>query len=261
MPTKHAHSSSPARVPAKSRRPTRAASAKKKRSARATVFTATARGWIARDRKYSEIFGVLQPRGRVFTPAGDPVTLQAGSKLGYCLAQYAPHPDHVNWICVTHGLSQVTLQRGRASQIELIVNWHQPESAPALAVLSAAAQMMLSSGKPLTPGELITLTVPDQGPCPKHWLVAKPDESVPHKLDAGGGPFHMLLLMGISDAEMEFATKVNPELADGRRVLLEALRAGGVYPVSDPLRLCLTRRRDFNRLWENAFRMICEEGK
>jgi hypothetical protein len=29
-------------------------------------------------------------------------------------------------------------------------------------------------------------------------------------------------------------------------VLLEALRVGGVYPVTDTARVCLTRRRDFN---------------
>jgi hypothetical protein len=39
---------------------------------------------------------------------------------------------------------------------------------------------------------------------------------------------------------------------------MEALRMGGIYPVSDPKRLCLTRRRDFHRLWENAFRVVRE---
>jgi hypothetical protein len=67
-----------------------------------------------------------------------------------------------------------------------------------------------------------------------------------------------MVLLGISDAELEQAMKVPTELADGRKVLMEALRSGGVFPVTDPKRLCLTRRRDFRRLWENAFRTVRE---
>jgi hypothetical protein len=39
---------------------------------------------------------------------------------------------------------------------------------------------------------------------------------------------------------------------------MEALRIGGVFPVTDPKRTCLTRRRDYLRLWETAFRTVRE---
>ena len=91
-----------------------------------------------------------------------------------------------------------------------------------------------------------------------NWIAATPDKAIPEKIEQPGGSVKMILLLGVSDAEMQVALKVNPEHANGRQVLLEALKAGGVFPVTDPKRTCLTRRRDFLRLWENAFRMVRE---
>jgi hypothetical protein len=104
----------------------------------------------------------------------------------------------------------------------------------------------------------------------QHWLACEPDPTIPAHLDIPLNPhsgkkgkgevgrLRFVLLLGISDAELQCALKVNPALADGRTVLLEALQDGGVFPVSDPERTCLTRRSDFHRLWENAFRIVRE---
>jgi hypothetical protein len=68
------------------------------------------------------------------------------------------------------------------------------------------------------------------------------------------------VLLGITEDELQMGLRVRPEIANGRQVLLEAMRSGGVYPVSDPARGCMTRRRDFHRVWETSFRTVREKA-
>ena len=89
-----------------------------------------------------------------------------------------------------------------------------------------------------------------------HWIVCVSDKSTPAKLDSDSGNVHFAVLVGITEAEMQCAMRVRPELADGRKVLFEALRRGQVYPITDPDRTCMTRRRDFHRIWEAAFQHV-----
>lgn len=233
---------------------------KKPRVIRSAARTTTggSSAWSARDRKYGEIFGAIFPKGRVFSPEGVTVTTQAGARLELCLAQYAPTPERMSWVYVTHGLSQSD-KRGKTGRIELLLHSRERDAAAAR-VLTQAARYLLESGNPFSPGDVLSSAqIADAGlPGMQHWIAAAPDKPVPEKIEQPGGALRLMLLLGVSDAEMQVALKVNAELADGRRVLLEALRVGGVFPVTDPKRTCLTRRRDFHRLWECAFRTVRE---
>jgi hypothetical protein len=123
-----------------------------------------------------------------------------------------------------------------------------------------AVQYMNETRRPIAPGMVLSGSeIPDLNVGPlEHWLACVPDRGIPEKFAHPEGSVRFVLLMGISDAEMQHALRVNPSLADGREVLFEALRQGGVYPVTDTERLCMTRRGDFHRLWENAFRTVRE---
>jgi len=253
MATKsHARTAGPAKPaakPAKSKgrkpepKPSRVAGSTAKIGASSNAFA-------ARDKKYSEIFGAVFPKGRVFDSAGEAITLQAGAQLDVCFAQYAPTPERMSWVYASHGLSQKA--KNKESRLELMLHCRERD-ASAVRILMNTARYMLESGNPLKPGDLLSSTqIADPGLTGlPHWIVAEPEKSIPEQLD-------LILLLGVSDAEMQVALKVNPELADGRRVLLEALRVGGVFPVTDSKRTCLTRRRDFHRLWECAFRTVRE---
>lgn len=267
MATKSGHARSagavkPARAAkGKARKP----EAKKPRSVRSAPKSVSSSsstsggGFASRDRKYSEIFGAVFPKGRVFDPTGESITSAVGAQLELCCAQYAPTPDRMSWVYVTHGISTSAGAKNKDARYELMMHSRDRDNAAAR-VLASAAKYILSSGNLLSPGDLISSSqISDPGlPGLQHWVVATPDKTVPEKLEQAGGAMRLILLLGVSDAEMQVALKVNPDLADGRRVLLEALRAGGVFPVTDPKRTCLTRRRDFHRLWECAFRAVRE---
>ncbi|MCY3021634.1 MAG: suppressor of fused domain protein [Planctomycetota bacterium] len=190
---------------------------------------------------------------------GSCVTPLAGCREGLCVMQYPPRPDRMSWVYVTHGLSQAARKGRRSSRLELVVHWRNRES-QAARVLLHAARSMLESGSPVGPGTVISSRdVPGvAAPGLQHWLVCGPDRTIPERIEHPGGHVRFVLLLGITDAELQCALRVNSALADGRQVLLEAVRDGGVYPVSDPERNCLTRRGDFLRLWENAFRTVRE---
>jgi hypothetical protein len=149
--------------------------------------------------------------------------------------------------------------REKPLRVELVMHWRDKDTLP-LQILTAAAKYISSSGNVLAPGQVLSASegVNTGIDLIYHCLAFDPEPALPRELDLPGGAVRPLVLLGISDAELEFAAKVRPELADGREVLMEALRSGGVFPVTDPKRLCLTRRRDFMRIWEAAFRKIRE---
>jgi hypothetical protein len=226
--------------------------------------------WLARHKKYTELFGPAFPKGKVLAPDGNYVTAAAATKQDLCFAQYPPRPDRIGWLYVTHGLSQACVKGDRPARTELAVHWRDRDT-KALGILAEAAQSLLVDGHPMTPGAILScqerpkLSVVNL----QHWIICLPDQAVPAHLDValGGkkakgeaGRIRFILLMGISDAELQCALKVNPSLADGRQVLLEALQTGGVFPMSDPSRTCLTRRGDFHRLWEHAFHAVRERA-
>jgi hypothetical protein len=228
------------------------------------------------------VFGPAFPKGKVLAPDGSCVTPLAASRRDMCFLQYPPRPDRVGWIYVTHGLSQGPSSGGRAPRVELALHWRERDSKAPITVLAQAARYIRERGHALDSGAVLSSRdIPDLAVFGlQHWLACMPDPTIPAHLDlsaagkakpkgrkAGArsrsskaelGRIRFILLLGISDAELQCALRVNPSLADGRQVLLEALQGGGVFPVSDPQRTCLTRRSDFHRLWENAFRAVRE---
>jgi len=211
--------------------------------------------WSAREKKLAQIFGPTTPKGKVYAADGSLITAAAAARSGCCVMAFAPRPDRMNWIYLSHGLSAAGKHK-----TELAVCWKPRESSsPALAlhrmVQYAASGAALGPGQVISGGEAMDLASAGY----QHWIVWSPEGTLPDTLDLPGGRTKILMLMGISDAELQTALKVKPELADGRKVLLEALKAGGVFPITDPGRTCLTRRRDFHRLWENAFRLVREK--
>ena len=204
----------------------------------------------ARERKFVEIFGAIL--GKLAANAQEKTcpVLSAAAGDGLCVLQFSPRTDRMTWVSATHGLSDCS----KGAQTELFVHWRARDAKTPVRLLTQAARYALESGIPLTPGSVLAAT--DEKPLNAgvpglpHWLLCPPDQLVADQLQ---GAVKIALLVGITDAELQFALKVKPDLCDGRKVLFEALRVGQVYPVTDPNRLCMTRRRDFHRIWEAAF--------
>ena len=218
-----------------------------------------------RDKKYAELFGVSLPKGRGVNLQGEPVKGDVTEIESWTIMQYPPRTGRLTWIYATHGLSTSRAKgKDKPTRIELAMHWRERGTQP-ISVLSEIANYILQSGHSLAPGDVFSEShgvhtgVTDV--MLKHFIALSPEPFMPRALDLPGGAVMPLMLLGISDAELESATKVRPELADGKLVLMEALRSGGVFPVTDPRRQCLTRRRDFLRIWETAFRGIREQKK
>jgi hypothetical protein len=216
--------------------------------------------WYVREKKLTEVFGPFVGKCAVAAAELNSEAASAAARLGLSVLQYGPKSDRMSWISVTHGLSMPSVHKGASSRFELILHWRQKDSKLPVRVLSQAAAHVLDNSAPLTPGELI---ISGEGSARSfglstlpHWIVCVSDKSTPAKLESDSGDVHFAVLVGITEGEMQCAMKVRSELADGRKVLFEALRLGQVYPVTDPDRTCMTRRRDFHRIWEAAFQHV-----
>ncbi|MEI6232509.1 MAG: suppressor of fused domain protein, partial [Planctomycetota bacterium] len=178
----------------------------------------------------------------------------------WCVMQFPPRPGRLSWIYATHGLSTVCAAgKSQPTRVELVMHWRDKSSA-AVRIMTDVANIIRQTGRIPAPGEFLSaadgIRIDENDLMVKHVLAFAPEPMMPRTLDLPGGAVAPLMLLAISDAEREAAAKVRPELADGRLVLMNALRAGGVFPVSDPKRQCLTRRRDYLRIWEAAFRGV-----
>lgn len=217
----------------------------------------------AREKKYAELFGISQPKGKGVNLQGEAARAEDVSAEGWCVVQYPPRPGRLTWIYATHGLSTVCAKgKDCPTRIELAMHWRERGTLP-ISILTETVKYILESGHLLAPGDIISETegirVGINDLMLKRIIALHPEPFMPRTLELPGGDVRPVMLLGISEAEMESATKVRPELADGRKVLMDALRAGGVFPVTDPKRQCLTRRRDFLRIWETAFRGVREK--
>lgn len=216
-----------------------------------------------REKIYTELFGPSLPKGKGLNPQGESISPEEYAAQGWSVMQFPPRTGRLSWIYSTHGLSTASAQgKDRPTRVELVMHWRDRDNI-ALQVLSDAVKYMLKTGHLLAPGEIVSENegVPGSAAMLKHFLAFDPHPIMPRALELPGGEVRTIVLLGISDAELEYAAKVRPELADGRIVLMEALRAGGVFPVTDPKRQCLTRRRDFLRIWETAFRGVRERKR
>ena len=212
-----------------------------------------------REQKFAEVFGPVFPKGRALGAEGETLTPDQLAERGWSIMQFAPKAGRLSWLYVTNGLSALKSNAtGKPTRIELVLHWRDRDLAP-LRLLAEAVRAVVEGAVPATPGHLLSSSegLNLEIELIRHCVTLDVDP-LAGGIDLPGGTVTPLLLLGISDAEHELALKVRPELADGRHVLMEALRMGGIYPVSDPKRLCLTRRRDFHRLWENAFRAVRE---
>lgn len=218
--------------------------------------------WVARHKAYAQVFGPAFPKGQVLLADGNCLGPAAACRRDLSFAQYPPRPDRVGWTYVTHGLSQACVKGKHPLRIELALHWRERDHMAAVGVLAQAAKCVLETGTPISPGAVLSSQeVPELGVSNlRHWLACDPDSAIPARIDHPGVRVHFVLLLGVSDAELQCALRVNPALADGRQVLLEALQSGGVFPMSDPERTCLTRRSDFHRLWEKSFQLVRERA-
>ena len=223
-----------------------------KRVAPAKKSSPVFEAWKDREEQYAGLFGAMSPKGRVFTADGEAASLESpGVDIEPCvILQYSPRPERLSWAYATLGLSR------KKNGQELLVLWKQQQSAVASKILAEAAKQTRDSGEPVPVGQIISVKDTRVAEHP-HWLVCPAEPA----LGSPDGNLKFSLLLGISEAEFQCTLKVRPDIADGRQVLFEALNAGKVYPVTDPARTCLTRRRDFNKLWENAFRLVRERLK
>jgi len=211
--------------------------------------------WTAREKALAELFGPTTPKGKLIDAEGESLNAPAALSAGFGTLQFAPTEERMSWLYVTHGLSQ----RGPAAELAILCK--SQDCKRAARVLWQVSEFARSGKDLVRPGELIpTDKLASAGPGLQHWIVCPPDRSLPAHLNVSGSKINLLLLMGITEAEMQSALRVRPELADGPQVLIEALRVGGIYPVTDLRRNCLTRRGDFNRLWETAFRAVRERA-
>ena len=208
--------------------------------------------WSEREKAYTKLFGSLQPKGKVLTGEGEFVTPRMGVGLGLCVMQFGPRADCMSWIYATHGLNRHPKSKG----IELFVHWKRKDPKASAAILCEASRQILESGDAPQLGQLISIGESNKTQL-AHWIIC----SSTHGDSVSRDGLKLLLLLGITDAEYQCALKVRSDLADGRKVLSEALRAGGIFPVTDPARGCMTRRRDFNRIWEKSFHAARKQPK
>ena len=214
------------------------------------------------DTYYTDLLGISQPKGKGLNFSGEPLKPEEFAAQGWCVMQFPPRPGRLSWIYATNGLSTVKANgKDQPTRVELVMHWRDRENV-AVQVLTDAANHLLQSGAEFAPGEILSeaqgMHINPNEITLKHFVTFTPDPFMPKSLDLPGGGVRPVMLLGISDAELESATKVRPDLADGKMVLMDALRKGGVFPVTDPKRQCLTRRRDFLRIWEAAFRAARE---
>lgn len=214
----------------------------------------------AREKKYTELFGASQPKGKGVDIQGETMSAAQVEAQGWSLMQFPPPAGRMSWIYATHGLSTMRATGAdKPTRIELVMHWREKHTQP-LELLASLVKYILESGNIPVPGHIITAQdgLVSNIDMARHCVALDGAPSIPAKIEIAGGSFTPLVMLGISDAELEYALKVPPQLADGKQVLMEAVRVGGVFPVTDPKRLCLTRRRDFNKVWESAFRTIRE---
>ena len=209
----------------------------------------------ARVKKLMLVFGTEWSKAVIVCGAETHPALAAAVREGLCVLNFAPRPDRMSWISLTHGLSA-----GSKGRPELLVHWRQRDPKLPVRVLSEAARYVLHTGRALAAGDIIASGDDHALDCQistlPHWFICAPDKALAGQLEKLGQLPPLVLVVGITDGELQYALKVRPEMADGRKVLLEALRLGQVYPVTDPDRLCMTRRRDFHRIWESAFQTV-----
>jgi len=235
------------------------------RPAKAKVSAAGGREWCeawqVRDKRFVELFGPATPKGGVLGPEGECSCAKARNNKELYVGQYGPRIGRVGWLYTTHGLSvQSVAGSTRKTRQELLLNWADRDAKIACQILKFFSQTMLDSGAPLTVGQLFPpeacTTLKSSGFAA--WLVGPGGlPGIDRFADEPYGNV-FLSLQGVTEAEYQFAQKVRADLADGRIVLLHALQLANVFPVSDVNRSCLTRRGDFNRIWENAFRIARE---
>lgn len=204
--------------------------------------------------------GPAFPSGKVLNAEGVAVAPSSGEIQ---VLQVAPRPDRMSWIYTTVGVSATpAAKHAKPYHLELSAHWKVRDPKSAARILTTIAKHTLDNGIRLNPGDVVTTdtTMDLRVDGIQHWLVCPPDRSTPSPVKFGGGNVQILVLLGITEDELQMGLRVRPEIANGRQVLLEAMRTGGVYPVSDPARGCMTRRRDFHRVWEGAFRSVREKA-
>jgi len=175
----------------------------------------------------------------------------------------APRPDRMSWIYTTLGIATTpAAKHSKPYHLELTAHWKVRDPKAAARILTTIAKHTLDNGIRLNAGDIVTTdaTMDLRADGILHWLVCPPDRATPSPVKIAGGNVHLLVLLGITEDELQMGLRVRPEIANGRQVLLEAMRSGGVYPISDPARGCMTRRRDFHRVWETSFRTVREKA-
>ncbi|MFH0939416.1 MAG: suppressor of fused domain protein [Planctomycetota bacterium] len=190
--------------------------------------------WVAREKQYAKIFGSLFPQGKLLNADGESITSLVAAHEKFCVRQSAPQPNRMGWIYVSHGLSQSRVRKFNQKQrMELLLHWKERDTQAPVRVLTQFAQYLLTTGNGLSFGQIITadekLDLADSGF--KHWLICPPEQSMPAFIADVGGKVNFVLLLGICEDELQSALRVKPEIADGRNVLFEALKAGGIFPL------------------------------
>ena len=213
-------------------------------------------GASAREKALAEVFGPVLSKLTLHCLDKNCPVLSAAAEDGASILQFSQRPDRMNWVSVTHGLSQAK----SADRAELLLQWRIRDAKLPVRVLAEAARYLLQTGTQLAPGAMLSASDDKPVNCGistlPHWMVCLPDKAMLDQLKSLDSSLRVLLLVGITEGELQSALRVRPEIADGRRVLFEALRIGQVYPITDPNRTCLTRRRDFHRVWESAFQLV-----
>lgn len=253
-PAKPARAKAPAKKAAKTSKPAKPAA---KKSAEKKPSGGVAR---TREKKFAELFGPASPKGKGLNAEGEPMTPAEVAERGWTLLQFPPPEGRMSWIYATHGLSTMKPKGSdKPTRIELVIHWREQNTLP-LRLLGEAARHILETGNVPAPGQILSAQdgFSMNVDLARHCITieALPDQQ---RIEIPGASFTPLVLIGISDAELDIASRVRAEHADGRLVLTEALRLGGIVPVTDIKRQCLTRRRDFNKIWETAFRTVREK--
>jgi hypothetical protein len=205
----------------------------------------------AREDAFGRAFGPTSPRGQVLKPHDQSWELRIP---GFAFLRYPPRGNRKFWLYLTDGLSQpasyADYRAGRADEVgvELAIATAREEAWP-LAMLELVAHYAVTSGRPILPHQRLPAGDLMAEAAGGH-LLALADPGYPTEFRPAGGPVRIVHLVGVTAAEAERAKQLAG--TRGSEILEDVLRAAGVGCVTDRQRPGVTRRADFDALWDAA---------
>jgi hypothetical protein len=112
----------------------------------------------------------------------------------------------MSWVYITHGLSQACCAGGKPAATELVLLWRQRENDVTTRCAQPHREVHSRDRKPglRQPGRHQPGTDRLGATGFQHWLACKPETNIPEHIEQGKSKASLLILVGITDAEMRW---------------------------------------------------------